>query len=65
VARQPVRIEQDRALVDFQRLSPAFEADVFEMLKLENAMAARKGIGAPSPGNVAAQLERWKAALAT
>jgi argininosuccinate lyase len=52
------------SLADYQALSPAFEADVFEMLKLENAMAARKGIGAPSPQNVAAQLERWRTALA-
>jgi len=52
------------SLADYEALSPAFEADVFEMLKLENSMAARRGIGAPSPQNVAAQLERWKAALA-
>lgn len=51
-------------LQDYQSLSPAFEADVFAMLKVEASMAARQAIGAPSPQNVAAQLERWKALLA-
>ncbi len=52
------------ALADYQSLSPAFEADVFEMLTVEKSMAARQAIGAPSPKNVAAQLARWQAALA-
>ncbi len=51
-------------LEDFRALSPAFELDVFAMLDLKNAMAARQGIGAPSPQNIAAQLARWTAALA-
>ena len=51
-------------LQDYQSLSPAFEADVFGMLKVEASMAARQAIGAPSPQNVAAQLERWKSLLA-
>ena len=50
-------------LADYQSLSPAFAADVFEMLKVERSMAARQAIGAPSPQNVAAQLARWRAAL--
>ncbi len=50
-------------LADYQALSPAFEADVFEMLDLKNAMLARQGIGAPSPQNIAAQIARWNAAL--
>ncbi len=51
-------------LADYQQLSPAFSADVFECFDLAKAMAARKATGAPSPQNVAAQLARWKAALA-
>ncbi len=61
-------IEQKRdfggmKLEEFQRFSTAFEADVTACLNLETAMAARKGIGAPSPQNVKAQLARWRAAL--
>jgi len=52
------------ALTDYTALSPAFEADIFECFNLSTAMAARKGIGAPSPENVASQLARWKLALA-
>jgi argininosuccinate lyase len=53
----------DIPLVKYQEFSHAFEADLFACLNLETALAARKGIGAPSPQNVAAQIERWKEAL--
>jgi len=48
---------------DYQSLSPAFAADVFDILHVEKSMQARRAIGAPSPENVAAQLARWQAAL--
>ena len=51
-------------LADWRALSPAFEKDVSKCFDLRAAMAARKGIGAPSPRNVAAQLARWKKSLA-
>ena len=51
-------------LADYQGLSPAFAADVFEMLTVEKSMSARQAIGAPSPLNVASQLARWQAQLA-
>jgi len=51
-------------LADYRALSPAFEKDVFKCFDLGAAMAARKGTGAPSPRNVAAQLARWRRALA-
>jgi argininosuccinate lyase len=50
-------------LADYQGLSPAFAADVFDILKVEKSMAARQAIGAPSPQNIAAQLARWQLAL--
>ena len=50
-------------LADYQALSPAFGADVFDILHVEKSMQARRAIGAPSPENVAAQLARWQAAL--
>ena len=51
-------------LADWRTLSPAFEKNVAKCFDLATAMAARKGIGAPSPKNVAAQLARWKKSLA-
>ena len=53
----------DMTLTEFQQFSSAFEADVTACLNLKTAMDARKGIGAPSPANVKAQLARWRAAL--
>jgi len=50
-------------LADWRAHSPAFGRDVFKCFDLRTAMAARKGIGAPSPRNVAAQLARWTKAL--
>jgi argininosuccinate lyase len=50
-------------LADYQGISKAYEADLFDCFRLETAMAARKAIGAPSPQNVAAQIARWTAAL--
>ena len=46
-------------LGDYQKFSDAFEADVFPVLDLKTALKARKGIGAPSPANVAKELARW------
>ena len=53
----------DIPLAKYQEFSPAFKSDLFACLNLETALAARKGIGAPSPQNVAAQIARWKGAL--
>jgi argininosuccinate lyase len=53
----------DMSLAEFQKFSQAFEADVMACLNLKTALEARKGIGAPSPQNVANQLARWRKAL--
>lgn len=53
----------DMSLAEFQTFSKAFEADVMACLNLKTALEARKGIGAPSPQNVAHQLARWRKAL--
>jgi len=53
----------DIPLATYQGFSPAFEADLFDCLNLETALAARTGIGAPSPQNVAAQIARWREVL--
>jgi argininosuccinate lyase len=51
------------SLADYQSLSPVFNAELFDVLKLDNAMRARRAVGAPSPENVATQLARWKSTL--
>lgn len=51
-------------LEDYRGLSVAFGADVHGILNVERSMEARQAIGAPSPANVAAQLARWRLALA-
>ncbi|MBL9177017.1 MAG: argininosuccinate lyase [Verrucomicrobiaceae bacterium] len=53
----------EMTLAEFQKFSPAFEADVMACLNLETALQARKGIGAPSPANVKAQLDHWRGVL--
>lgn len=53
------------SLADYQSFSPVFDDTVFAVLKMDTAMAARKGIGAPSPKNVAARLEHWRNILST
>ena len=51
------------SLAEYQQFSDAFKADVFEVLKMDTALAARKGIGAPSPANVAQRIAHWRNAL--
>lgn len=51
-------------LADYQAISSEYQPDLYECFKLERAMAARRGIGAPSPQNVDAQITRWQQALA-
>ena len=51
-------------LADYQSLSPVFTAEVFTLLSVEKSMNARQAVGAPSPANVASQLNRWKTLLA-
>ena len=50
----------DLSLDEFREFSEAFEDDVFELFDVEKALAARKAAGAPSPDNVAAQIQRWR-----
>lgn len=51
------------SLDDYRQFSDAFGDDVFAVLKMETALAARKGIGAPSPANVAGRLGYWRERL--
>ena len=51
-------------LSDYKELSPAFEADVLEILNLTRSIDARTNPGAPASANVLGQLARWRAELA-
>jgi argininosuccinate lyase len=51
------------SLADYRRFSDLFADDVFAVLKIETALAARQGIGAPSPTQVKARLAHWRQAL--
>ena len=54
---------QELTLEEMRQFSEAFEQDIFEVLQLDTAVAARKAIGAPSPANVAGELARWEQVL--
>lgn len=51
------------SVADYQQFSEVFDDTVFNVLKMDVALAARKGAGAPSPQNVAARLAHWRGAL--
>jgi argininosuccinate lyase len=51
-------------LPEYQEIHPEYGPDLYECFDLNKAMSARKAVGAPSPGNVLGQLERWKSVLA-
>jgi len=51
------------SLADYQALSPAFEANVFDILNVRRSIDARTNPGAPASVNVKGQLERWKKVL--
>ncbi|MEZ0274144.1 MAG: lyase family protein, partial [Roseimicrobium sp.] len=48
---------------DYRQFSEAFDDSVSDLLKVDVALAARKGIGAPSPQNVATRLAHWRKVL--
>ena len=60
---QTGRSFHELSTAEFRAFSDAFEDDVTSVLKVDTALAARKGIGAPSPDNVKARLVHWRKAL--
>jgi argininosuccinate lyase len=54
---------RELSLEEFRRFNHGFQADLYEVLQLRSAMGKRTAIGAPSPKNVAAELEGWDAKL--
>ena len=53
----------DLSLAEFSQFSDLFTDDVFAVLNLETALAARQAPGAPSPANVKAEIKRWQKTL--
>ncbi len=53
----------DLSTADYRQFSEAFDDFVSDLLKVDVALAARKGIGAPSPQNVATRLAHWRKVL--
>jgi len=51
------------SLDEFRQFSELFADDVFAVLDLETALAARQATGAPSPSGVAGEIKRWQKAL--
>jgi len=44
---------------ELKKASPLFDIDVANVFDVRRSLAARTAIGAPAPGNVAAQIARW------
>src|SRR6266481_6380532 len=46
-------------IAELKKASPLFDIDVANFFDVRRSLAARSAIGAPAPGNVAAQIARW------
>ncbi len=58
--------KQPFSAIPLERLrefSGAFEEDIAEVLSVAGALEARRSVGAPSPENLKAQIERWRGQL--
>ena len=51
------------SLIEMQEISPLFDEEVISVFDSRASLAKKTAIGAPSPQNVAAQIERWKSLL--
>ena len=52
------------ALAQLRKFSRQFDADVVKVLDVRRSLAARTGVGAPSPKNVKEQIKHWRKELA-
>jgi len=50
-------------IAELTKASPLFDIDVAKVFNVRRSLAARTAIGAPAPGNVAAQIARWRKLL--
>ena len=51
-------------LAAFKKCSPLFDVDVANVFDVRRSLAARRGVGAPSPNNVKKEIARWRKSLA-
>ena len=61
-AKKEVRLNQI-PLAELKKSSPLFGVDVVKVFDVRRALAQRTAVGAPSPKNVSAQMEHWRARL--
>ena len=47
-------------LSDWQKFSPLFDTDLISVFDVRRSLAARRAIGAPSPENIATQIQDWR-----
>jgi argininosuccinate lyase len=50
-------------LAELKKVSPLFDADVARVFDVRRSLAARRGIGGPSPENVKRQVKAWRERL--
>lgn len=55
----------DLSLADFQAAEPSLDAGVYDVLGVENAIAAFVSYGSTAPAEVAEQIRVWKQKLDT
>jgi argininosuccinate lyase len=51
------------SIAELKKVSPLFDVDVANLFDVRRSLAARTSIGAPAPGNIAAQIARWRKLL--
>jgi argininosuccinate lyase len=47
-------------IAELKKVSPLFDVDVARVFDVRRSLAQRSAIGAPSPKNIAAQIQRWR-----
>ena len=51
------------SLSELKKISPLFEVDVANVFDVRRSLSARTATGAPSPRNIAAQINKWRKTL--
>src|SRR5437868_1894675 len=51
------------SIAELKKVSSLFDVDVANLFDVRRSLAARTAIGAPAPGNIAAQIARWRKLL--
>jgi argininosuccinate lyase len=54
---------RDIPIATLKKFSPSFDSDAAKIFDVGRSLAARRGIGAPSPQNIKAQISHWRTQL--